>query len=409
MGEGCWRRPSAQTPRRSPGLQRLPRSSPADSAQRSGTSVSGPGYFSVGPRCGAVLRQIIQEEDSSTPALFSQRTVMYFTYCQFNPLPYIILVREPFLDYAFLSLLASEPLVCISESFLTVKGAALFLPRGNGSSTPRISHRRNKHAGDLQQHLQAMFLLLRPEDNIRLAVRLESTYQNRTRYMVVVSTNGRQDTEESIVLGMDFSSNDSSTCTMGLVLPLWSDTLIHLDGDGGFSVSTDNRVHIFKPVSVQAMWSALQSLHKACEVARMHNYYPGSLFLTWVSYYESHINSDQSSVNEWNAMQDVQSHRPDSPALFTDIPTERERTERLIKTKLREIMMQKDLENITSKEIRTELEMQMVCNLREFKEFIDNEMIVILGQMDSPTQIFEHVFLGSEWNASNLEDLQNRG
>ncbi|XP_044849482.1 protein phosphatase Slingshot homolog 2 isoform X1 [Mauremys mutica] len=297
----------------------------------------------------------------------------------------------------------------ISESFLTVKGAALFLPRGNGSSTPRINNRRNKHAGDLQQHLQAMFILLRPEDNIRLAVRLESTYQNRTRYMVVVSTNGRQDTEESIVLGMDFSSNDSSTCTMGLVLPLWSDTLIHLDGDGGFSVSTDNRVHVFKPVSVQAMWSALQSLHKACEVARSHNYYPGSLFLTWVSYYESHIDSDQSSVNEWNAMQDVQSHRPDSPTLFTDVPTERERTERLIKTKLREIMMQKDLENITSKEIRTELEMQMVCNLREFKEFIDNEMIVILGQMDSPTQIFDHVFLGSEWNASNLEDLQNRG
>ncbi|KAM8976343.1 protein phosphatase Slingshot homolog 2 [Pelodytes ibericus] len=297
----------------------------------------------------------------------------------------------------------------ISESFLTVKGAALFLPRGNGSSTPRISHRRNKHAGDLQQHLQAMFTLLRPEDNIRLAVKLESTYQNRTRYMVVVSTNGRQDTEESIVLGIDFAYNDSSACTMGLILPLWSDTLIHLDGDGGFSVSTDNRIHIFKPVSVQAMWSALQSLHKACEVARANNYYPGSLFLTWVSYYESHINSDQSSVNEWNAMQDVQSHRSDSPVLFTAVPTERERTERLIKIKLREIMMQKDLENVTSKQIRTELEMQMVCNLREFKEYIDNEMIVILGQMESPTEIFDHVYLGSEWNASNLEDLQNRG
>ena len=37
--------------------------------------------------------------------------------------------------------------------------------------------------------------------------------------------------------------------------------------------------------------------------------------------------------------------------------------------------------------------MQMGCNLREFKEFIDNEMIVILGQMDSPTEIFDHVFL----------------
>lgn len=35
----------------------------------------------------------------------------------------------------------------------------------------------------------------------------------------------------------------------------------------------------------------------------------------------------------------------------------------------------------------------MTCNLREFKGFIDKEMIVILGQMDSPTEIFEHVFL----------------
>ncbi|XP_052443803.1 protein phosphatase Slingshot homolog 2b isoform X2 [Carassius gibelio] len=303
----------------------------------------------------------------------------------------------------------------ISESFLTVKGAALFLPRGNGSSSSssstcssRITAQRSKHAGDLQQHLQTMFTLLRPEDNIRLAVRVESAFPQCTRYMVVVSTNGRQDTEESVVLGMDFSPSDSS-CSIGMVLPLWSDTRIHLDGDGGFSVSTDNKIHVFKPVSVQAMWSALQSLHKACEVARCHSYFPGSLFLTWVSYYQSRVSSDQACINEWNAMQDVESHRADSPVLFSEVPTERERTERLIKTRLREIMTQKDLENVTSKDIRTELEMQMVCNLREFKEYIDNEMIVILGQMDRPTEIFEHVYLGSEWNASNLEELQNTG
>ncbi|XP_056450766.1 protein phosphatase Slingshot homolog 2b [Gadus chalcogrammus] len=300
----------------------------------------------------------------------------------------------------------------ISESFLTVKGAAVFLPRGNGStpsSASRFSQLRSKHAGDLQQHLQTMFTVLRPEDNIKLAVRLESSHPQVTRYMVVVSTNGRQDTEESLVLGMDFCPPESLTCSVGLVLPLWSDTRIHLDGDGGFSVSTETRVHVFKPVSVQAMWSALQSLHKACEVARCHNYFPGSLFLTWVSYYQSQVSSDQFRINEWNAMQDVQSHRADSPNLFSDVPTERERTERLIKNSLKEIMMQKDLENVTSKEIRTELEMSMTCNLREFKEYIDNEMIVILGQMDSPTEIFEHVYLGSEWNASNLEELQNSG
>lgn len=95
-------------------------------------------------------------------------------------------------------------------------------------------------SGDLQQHLQTMFTLLRPEDNIRLvgsrplpfllakkrctdcvhklelsilvfqAVRLESAYPQCTRYMVVVSNNGRQDTEESVVLGVDFANSDWS-------------------------------------------------------------------------------------------------------------------------------------------------------------------------------------------------------
>lgn len=77
-------------------------------------------------------------------------------------------------------------------------------------------------------------------------------------------------------------------------------------------------MHVFKPVSVQAMWSALQVIHKACEVARWHNYFPGGVALIWATYYESCISSDQSCINEWNAMQDLESTRPDSPALFVD-------------------------------------------------------------------------------------------
>ncbi|XP_044296640.1 protein phosphatase Slingshot homolog 1 isoform X4 [Varanus komodoensis] len=227
--------------------------------------------------------------------------------------------------------------------------------------------------------------------------------------MVVVYSTGRQDTEENILLGVDFSSKESKSCTIGMVLRLWSDTKIHLDGDGGFSVSTAGKIHIFKPVSVQAMWSALQILHKACEVARRHNYFPSGMALVWATYYESCIASDQSCINEWSAMQDLESTRPDSPALYVDKPTERERAELLIKAKLRSIMMSKDLENVTSKEIRNELEKHMSCNLKEFKEFIDNEMLLILGQMDKPSLIFDHLYLGSEWNASNLEELRVSG
>ncbi|NXK56661.1 SSH1 phosphatase, partial [Chauna torquata] len=298
----------------------------------------------------------------------------------------------------------------LSESFFMVKGAALFLQQGNSSQGQRSLQHPHKHAGsDLPQHLQVMINLLRCEDRIKLAVRLESVWTDRVRYMVVVYSNGRQDTEENILLGVDFSSKESKSCTIGMVLRLWSDTKIHLDGDGGFSVSTAGRMHIFKPVSVQAMWSALQILHKACEVARRYNYFPGGMALVWATYYESCISSDQSCINEWNAMQDLESTRPDSPALFVDKPTERERTERLIKAKLRSIMMTKDLENVTSKEIRNELEKHMNCNLKEFKEFIDNEMLLILGQMDKPSLIFDHLYLGSEWNASNLEELQGSG
>ncbi|XP_074743721.1 protein phosphatase Slingshot homolog 1 isoform X4 [Strix uralensis] len=336
--------------------------------------------------------------------------------------------------------------VSLSESFFMVKGAALFLQQGNSSQGQRSLQHPHKHAGDLPQHLQVMINLLRCEDRIKLAVRLESVWTDRVRYMVVVYSSGRQDTEENILLGVDFSSKESQSdevkiehaerplgcslegagscsatyqdllsaplcksCTIGMVLRLWSDTKIHLDGDGGFSVSTAGRMHIFKPVSVQAMWSALQILHKACEVARRYNYFPGGMALVWATYYESCISSDQSCINEWNAMQDLESTRPDSPALFVDKPTERERTERLIKAKLRSIMMSKDLENVTSKEIRNELEKHMNCNLKEFKEFIDNEMLLILGQMDKPSLIFDHLYLGSEWNASNLEELQGSG
>lgn len=96
--------------------------------------------------------------------------------------------------------------------------------------------------GDLPQHLQVMINTLRSEDRIKLVgvtvwfillkeqfiisktlafiahllmdclhqqvVRLESSWTDHVRYMVVVYTNGRQDTEENILLGMDFTDKD---------------------------------------------------------------------------------------------------------------------------------------------------------------------------------------------------------
>lgn len=115
-------------------------------------------------------------------------------------------------------------------------------------------------------------------------------------------------------------------------------------------------------------------------------------------------NWDHFSSHFFNSISSSSPHR-----LRPYRPIERDETERVIRTALKEIMMSVDLDEVTSKYIRGRLEEHLDMDLGEFKSFIDEEMLVILGQMDAPTEIFDHVYLGSEWNASNLEELQRNG
>ena len=66
-------------------------------------------------------------------------------------------------------------------------------------------------------------------------------------------------------------------------------------------------------------------------------------------------------------------------------------------------------DTITSKKIRAQLESEVGQSLEEYKSFIDKEILVILGQMDPASKILEYLYLGSEWNASNLEELHANG
>lgn len=157
------------------------------------------------------------------------------------------------------------------------------------------------------------------------------------------------------------------------------------------------------------MWSALQTLHKVSSKAREHNFFLGGVTHDWVEYYENRIESDRSCLNEWHAMDNIESRRPPSPDSVRSKPREREETEMVIRCTLKEIMMSVDLDEVTSKYIRGRLEDQLDMDLTEYKSFIDQEMLTILGQMDAATEIFDHVYLGSEWNASNLEELQKNG
>ncbi|XP_063814453.1 protein phosphatase Slingshot homolog 3 isoform X2 [Pseudophryne corroboree] len=285
------------------------------------------------------------------------------------------------------------------QSFVMVKGAALLL-QDEGEPEEITEPPQTSGPSEQQLHLQAMLRLLRDEDTLQLAVRLEPVRSCLTRYLLVVSCSGRANEEQTVLLGVDFPHSGSNGCTIGTVLPVWSNTQVFIDGDGGFSVTCGMDVRAFKPISVQTMWSLLQKLHKACEAAETNIYILGSSLHPGLVYYQDHKCSPPGCVSAWTATPDITStwRDPTTP--------EREETEKIIRKKLRDILRESDLENITSKQVRNALEQHTHCALQDYTEFIDNEMIMILAQMDRPSEIFSYLYLGSEWNASNLEELQ---
>ncbi|KAM4846020.1 protein phosphatase Slingshot homolog 3 isoform 2-T2 [Thomomys bottae] len=267
---------------------------------------------------------------------------------------------------------------------------------GQGAQSPRKQVQR--------RHLHLMVELLRPQDDIRLAAQLEAARPPRLRYLLVVSSGECLSQEETVLLGVDFPDSSSPSCTLGLVLPLWSDTQVYLDGDGGFSVTSGGQSRIFKPISIQTMWATLQVLHQACEAALGSGLVPGGCALAWAAHYQEKLNSDQSCLNEWMAMADLESLRP--PSAETDQPSEQEQMEQAIRVELWQVLDSSDLETVTSKEIRQALELRLGCPLQQYRDFIDNQMLLLMAQQDRASRIFPHLYLGSEWNAANLEELQ---
>ncbi|KRZ18292.1 Protein phosphatase Slingshot -like protein 1, partial [Trichinella zimbabwensis] len=290
-----------------------------------------------------------------------------------------------------------------SECYFAVRGAAVILPK-HECMMPVQSNSIEGGGREIQQHLQTMLQLLRSQDTLKMAVKLSSLIGKNTRYLAIVSTVGRQDNQESVVIGIDCGPDQNPT--IGLVLPIWASTKISLDSDGGICIESDHCQHVFKPISVQAMWSVYQSLHKVHAVALNYPYYPGGLTHTWVQYYESHVCSPEPYRSEWHYLyQDDCDLKVSTLERFKDKPPERTAAEKLIRDVLKNIMQSVDLDEVTSKDIRNKLEERLELNLKEYKDFIDQEMLVILGQMDKPSKIFPYLYLGTEWNASNWEEL----
>ncbi len=73
-----------------------------------------------------------------------------------------------------------------------------------------------------------------------------------------------------------------------------------------------------------------------------------------------------------------------------------EALERTLTNRLREVMMQADLEEVTCKMLRLQLEKEMKMDLSDYRGFLDQQMLRILGQMERPSQIFDYLYLVNE-------------
>jgi len=307
-----------------------------------------------------------------------------------------------------------------------------------GTTAPLSDNANSQLANKLEELLQD------ESHKIVLTIPLESCHINRSRHLVIVSAPPNKTTEASrlvneeppgisrmcsaygkmtrncrtmdldyCLLGVDiFMQEEKEVISLGFVLKILWGTETSLDGDGGFGVHILNMHYTFKPVSLQFLWTTIQTLYAISARLRPKRYSISVLEEDWVKRYEEIISSPQSCINEWNEMTDILSRRPLSPddlSVLSSDAASAETMKTIIKSKLREIMKTVDLDDITSKTIRVRLETELDQKLDDFKSFIDEEILLILGQMDPASEIFDFMFLGSEWNASNLEELNANG
>ena len=309
---------------------------------------------------------------------------------------------------------------------------------------PKSLKRWSSSSGVIYRITKAIHSFRKSDDQILQVVRLECSFPNRSSFLVVVCNDA---VKEYCLIGVDcidfkdlsdklVASNDAlnnigmekePTETIGLVIKLLPDTVPRFDGDGGFKIKYCGRSYLFKPVSLQALWKIIQTLHMISErltpsSSRSPPIRPSSLDViqedmireiqkfNWVKEYEDKINSPQYCINVWERFEDILSKRPNSPVggrkSLSSKLYDGQDFETAIKTKLRRIMRHVDLDRITSRVIRKQLETEMGEKLDKYRTFIDEEILLALGQMDQSSKILEYLYLGSEWNASNFDELK---
>lgn len=69
-------------------------------------------------------------------------------------------------------------------------------------------------------------------------------------------------------------------------------------------------------------------------------------------------------------------------------------------------MVALDLEEVSTKQLRALVETDLGCSLAAYRGMFEQCVLVVMGQLEKPSKIQDGLYLGSEWNASNLDELR---
>ncbi|EPB69126.1 dual specificity phosphatase, catalytic domain protein [Ancylostoma ceylanicum] len=248
----------------------------------------------------------------------------------------------------------------MSECYFAVRGAAVILPHSDNS--PTCSH-GSANGAEIESHLQLMLRILRPQDKMSMAVRLQTQVADHVRYLAVVSTHDID--KLTLLIGMDYYK---ANMTIGVVLPLLWCSRVELAGDGGVAVygsgscsKADNAL-LFRPVSVQAMWFVFQSLHKELdgtlrETRRLRE--PA----TATEHYMDSISSPDFLCAQWqqSPLEFDEEDELKADTVRDYLSEEGKAKEALLRRELRQIMQSVDLDSVTSRDIREALAERVGC------------------------------------------------
>ncbi|GMS86707.1 hypothetical protein PENTCL1PPCAC_8882, partial [Pristionchus entomophagus] len=311
----------------------------------------------------------------------------------------------------------------LSECFFAVRGAAIILPHSDAASPT------SSRGCEIEAHLQLMVKQLRPLDTLKVAVRLQSPLPDHVPYLAIVqvpssssfsspsSSKGSPAPSSTILLGMDYQDGQM---TLGVVYRQMRDSQVSLVGDGAIRLCSGGPYGrpehslLFRPVSVQTMWYVFQSLHRSVEAerallpSRASSACGVGTVAAVVEHYQKRTTSPEVMCTLWHQYPTesewVAELRADGLRGRDGIESS---DQQVLRSELRQIMHSVDLEEVTTRDIKQQLAAAAPgINVDQHKEFVDREMLVVLGQLEKPSRIFPYLYLGSEWNASNWDELQ---